>query len=186
MKDETSNSSNLGDEESVPDFLKGMKSISSEEYYERVRPYAYLDFALVDIFPCFAMGSFSGERAEELLEFCRRNPSFHIVSIVDPCIAVNRYIAGANVYFLSEGESDPNLYFDIKDYFRRIKSLNSGETSVLPNLSKSMDVTMPFIDLRDSKTFALVIAVFNSIAEFCQNPKMAESSLRKKDRNDKK
>ncbi len=58
-------------------------------------------------------GSFFHADVPELLEFCRENPEFHITSMVDDGIIVNRYDPNGGVFKLAEGEKDPDYAFDV-------------------------------------------------------------------------
>ncbi|MBM4253805.1 MAG: hypothetical protein FJ146_17700 [Deltaproteobacteria bacterium] len=64
----------------------------------------FLDFDVQSFSGCFRLDS-----AAMLLEFCRVNPDFHVVSCVAPGRYVNYYEPGDHVYFLADGDSDPSV-----------------------------------------------------------------------------
>ena len=54
-------------------------------------------------------GGFCSEKADILLHFVRRDPAYHIITFASDRY-MNRFVAGRNtVYFLADGDSDPNL-----------------------------------------------------------------------------
>ena len=44
-----------------------------------------------------------------LLEFCKDNPEYHIVTIAEQGRLENRYVPGKRVHYLAKGDKNPNL-----------------------------------------------------------------------------
>ena len=86
-----------------------MKVLDLFEFSRRVAKLADLDFCGLDIKPCHPLGRFLPNRLEELVEYCRANPQYHIVSYLGDFLYVNRYIDNAHFYFLAEGDDDRHL-----------------------------------------------------------------------------
>ena len=65
----------------------------------------------------FQMESFSGfftaSRLDELFDFCKREPSYHIISIARPGRYENRYISSKKLYYLGDGDKNPELVLDL-------------------------------------------------------------------------
>ena len=61
---------------------------------------------------CNELGTFSPRRLPELIEFCKKNPDFHIVTYISTAEIVN-YVApdNASKYALARGERDPEITF---------------------------------------------------------------------------
>ena len=57
-------------------------------------------------------GMFGDSAAGILVEFCTKNPQYHIVSASCGRFE-NRYVSGRNVYMLAEGDKNPNLVLDM-------------------------------------------------------------------------
>jgi hypothetical protein len=55
---------------------------------------------------------FWSERAHELQAFCRSNPDYHIVSMLNGNVYLNRYAPGASMCFLASGNPDPRIIYD--------------------------------------------------------------------------
>jgi len=54
-------------------------------------------------------GCFGPNSSADLLEFCRANPEFHVVTCVAPGRYVNKYQDGGHLYFLGQGDRNPTL-----------------------------------------------------------------------------
>lgn len=58
------------------------------------------------------LGHFFPHRLTELIEYCRHNPEFHIVSMLKNSVSkVNCAVENAGFYLLAEGDSDPGLIY---------------------------------------------------------------------------
>ncbi len=67
---------------------------------------------LHEIEPDSVIGFFHRKRLGELQEFCRSNPSYHIISgIKYSFYLLNRPVEGADLYYLGEGDSDPTIKY---------------------------------------------------------------------------
>jgi hypothetical protein len=55
-------------------------------------------------------GAFTSEDANKLLEFCHKNPAYHIITQTHPGYHENRYVPGKqNTYSIGDGDQNPNL-----------------------------------------------------------------------------
>ncbi|MCX6117447.1 MAG: hypothetical protein NT027_07895, partial [Proteobacteria bacterium] len=70
----------------------------------------YDDFDL-DITADFGLGFFFPHRLDELKQYCKSHPQFHIMSLLPSAVKVNMPIPDAKYYQLAEGDSDPNLWY---------------------------------------------------------------------------
>ena len=80
------------------------------EFYERVgmvAPYTALERLGLATNLCFSF--YWAEDLPQLLDFCRDNPEYHIISSDTPGRLVNRYLPGAKTYSLAKGDRNPNL-----------------------------------------------------------------------------
>ena len=67
------------------------------------------EFEDVDIVPDSITGVFDNHRLDELIEFCAKNPDYHIVSSVNVGLYFNKVVPHAQEFFLAEGDSNPDL-----------------------------------------------------------------------------
>ena len=58
-------------------------------------------------------GTFWESHIPMLLDFCKENPLYHVVTSTRPGRFENKYIPHRNLYILAEGDKNPNLIFDI-------------------------------------------------------------------------
>lgn len=69
-----------------------------------------LEFEPIDLVPNGLTGVFNQNRLPELVDFCRENPVYHIISFIRPSpIRVNAPIQKAVFYMLGNGDNDPEL-----------------------------------------------------------------------------
>jgi len=84
--------------------------VDISEFYRRVGLVAYyLELEWLGLVPNFCSGFFWGEDLPQLQQFCRGNPQYHIVSTTSPGRLVNKYVPGAKIYYLADGDRNPNL-----------------------------------------------------------------------------
>ena len=57
-------------------------------------------------------GLFDESHLDELLDFCKQNKNYHIVTITGDFHYTNRFIPGYRFYKLAKGDSNPNLVLD--------------------------------------------------------------------------
>ena len=74
-------------------------------YYEDVEALGFETFDVI--------GHFMGSRAEELVGFCTDQPNYHIVTVTRSGYYENRYVPGQSLYYLANGDSNPNLVLNI-------------------------------------------------------------------------
>ena len=61
---------------------------------------------------CFS-GFFRSPELPAILAFCKENPSYHIISVTEPGRYENRYVSGKQLYFLGDGDTNPNLVLNL-------------------------------------------------------------------------
>ena len=69
----------------------------------------YVDLEKLGLSPRSAIGTFWPRDIPILLEFCRKNPNYHIVTDVKSGGRVNKYVEGNHMYKLAKGDTDPDL-----------------------------------------------------------------------------
>ncbi len=74
------------------------------------------DFFELDIVPTTEIGFFSKCRFTELKKFCEEDPHYHIVTISNHLLELNRPIENQNLYMLGAGDNDPEIVFMQKKY----------------------------------------------------------------------
>lgn len=57
--------------------------------------------------------TFYKSEVRDLLDFCAENPKYHIVTILTPSIYVNRYDERARVFYLADGDQDPDYMLNL-------------------------------------------------------------------------
>ena len=76
------------------------------------RLYLWQELLHLGLEPDTVLGGFSSDKADILLDFVRRDPAYHIITFESDRY-VNRFVPGrATVYFLADGDADPNLSCD--------------------------------------------------------------------------
>lgn len=65
----------------------------------------------IGLIPQTFLGTFCAKQLDELIEFCFKNPNYHIVSQLNANLLVNRISIGAKIFFLAEGDFDRRLIF---------------------------------------------------------------------------
>lgn len=97
-----------------------------KEFEELVQPVRLFDFDMDDfgIVPTFPGGCFFKNRLEELIEFCKKNPKYHVISNVDAFLRFNKPIPSSKIYMLGQGSDDPEIVFifgDPKELYFQLK-----------------------------------------------------------------
>ena len=69
-------------------------------------------FAPTPFRPDNVSGVFGESFKTALLEFCRLNPRYHIISATDG-VFENKYAPNRNLYMLAEGDNNPNLVLNL-------------------------------------------------------------------------
>ena len=84
------------------------------EFYERTGLlWYYKDLESLGFRMFSVSGVFMASSVPALLDFCDRNPCYHVVTIVGPGRYENRYVAGKRLYYLGEGDKNHNLVLDL-------------------------------------------------------------------------
>jgi hypothetical protein len=95
------------------------------EFLERVGRVMFDDFDHLDIVPDSVVGIFGSNRTEELKEFCKKNPQYHIVTAIKFAY-YNTFIENSHVYFLGCNDPDPELIYTEKrsaSYYNELEIL---------------------------------------------------------------
>jgi len=79
------------------------------EFYKLVKPLRFDDFDGLGIIPSTKLGVFFPSRLQDLLEFCKKNPKYHIISALAYGVEVNGPTENVSTYELGQGDSDPEL-----------------------------------------------------------------------------
>jgi hypothetical protein len=58
-------------------------------------------------------GVYNKSQVGALIEFCKSNLAYHIITSVNPGCLANRYVPGRKIYFLADGDSNGNLVLNI-------------------------------------------------------------------------
>ena len=87
-----------------------MKQIPTTMEFKKITGKVYDPelFKSLGLTPCCVTGSFCQEHRDQLLEFCKKNPEFHIISYVSNGY-FNKYLSYSDDIFLGEGNPDPDL-----------------------------------------------------------------------------
>ncbi len=84
------------------------------EFIRQIGLVAHIDdFEHLNIRPCTLLGSFEEHRVPELLDFCLKNPRFHIVSHLENS-DVNRFDGKGLFYRIASGDKNPNIIYSPK------------------------------------------------------------------------
>ena len=69
----------------------------------------YREIMWLDLEPRSAGAKFFADDIGTLQQFCRDNPTYHIVTCTGPHRLVNTYVPGCRVYYLAKGDKNPLL-----------------------------------------------------------------------------
>jgi len=88
-----------------------MRIYSLREFDKIAAPIVDWEFDGVDgLEPDTISGFFYSDRYDELVDFCRKNSDFHVISLKN-YIYYNRPIPGATLFRLGQGGADPSMFF---------------------------------------------------------------------------
>ncbi len=99
-----------------------------QEFLHRTVPLVDYEFEDADIVPDTITGDFRADRLAELQDFCRQNPEYHIISIIDACLYFNKIVCYAQDFHLAQGDSNPDLVCFENHRFRKFFHKNSSDT----------------------------------------------------------
>lgn len=90
-----------------------MKVIGNlKEFRRRTILVVDLDFEFINITPNSRLGIFNRERLSELVDFCKDNPEYHIISFLENGgVEINDAVEAAALYMLGRGDKDPDLMY---------------------------------------------------------------------------
>ncbi len=101
-----------------------------KEFRKRTSVLLDYEFEDVSIVPDSLIGAFKAHRLEELKQFCKENPDYHIVSEVKYCLYFNKVIPHAQQFYLGKGDQNPDLAcFENYKIAEVIYERNSGKVS---------------------------------------------------------
>ncbi len=103
------------------------------EFRRRTAVLVDYEFEEADIVPDSILGSFDNHRLNELIEFCSRNPEYHIISVVNIGLYFNKILPNAQYFYLGQGDSNPDLVcFEDYRLAEYIAGCNSGDMRFSP------------------------------------------------------
>lgn len=85
--------------------------------------------------------SFYEHNVQKIIDFCKTNPQYHIVTSAGPDILYNRYDSRGDMFQLADGDPDPNYMLDSSRQreqlakasaelaYKLLAALNSGKRS---------------------------------------------------------
>lgn len=82
-----------------------------KEFLKLVEPLCFNDFESLNIEPTMPSGVFGYDRHYELVEFCRKNPEYHVISHLGSGVIVNKPLEKVTSYELGRGENNPDLVY---------------------------------------------------------------------------
>ncbi|MBM4252914.1 MAG: hypothetical protein FJ146_13160 [Deltaproteobacteria bacterium] len=95
----------------------------------------YEELKFLDLEPQMMTGEFRSCHAQSLLDFCRSNPEYHIVSGFQLKV-FNKFVPNARIYYLADGDSDPDLYFELGTRLGVQETLQVGHAMFATKFSK--------------------------------------------------
>jgi len=88
-------------------------SLELRRFLKRVgKIWLYEELAFLGIEQEWPSGMFGPKRVHMLLEFCAKEPAYHIISCNNYKI-YNKYLPDANSYYLADGDTDVSLVLDL-------------------------------------------------------------------------
>ncbi len=103
------------------------------EFRRRTAVLVDYEFEEADIVPDSILGRFEHHRLDELIEFCEKNPDYHIISVINITLYFNKVLPNAQTYYLGQGDSNPDLVcFENHQLAQRNADRRWGKTKDLP------------------------------------------------------
>lgn len=97
------------------------------EFFTLIDPIEGDDAKDYSICPDLYDGMFFEDRKQELLDYCAKNPGFHIATDLDRYTTVNRYVETGRSFYLCCGDPDPELVFFFQYSYDRKKESEVSE-----------------------------------------------------------
>ena len=94
-----------------------------EDFCKLVEPLYCDDFDGLDIKPSTPSGIFGYDRYLDLMEFCKKNPEYHVISHLGSGVAVNKPLEKVTSYELGKGEKNPELTYIAKISWKSYEGL---------------------------------------------------------------
>jgi hypothetical protein len=84
--------------------------VDVHEFYARVKiVHPHTELEPLGLQPDSISGMFFDSSVEQLVEFCARNPTYHIVTSLGEGRNINKFVPGQRVYSLAQGDKNPCL-----------------------------------------------------------------------------
>jgi hypothetical protein len=80
-------------------------------------------------------GLFIADDVPMLLDYCKRNPTYHLITVTGSGRYENRFIAGERFYYLGNGDKDPDLVLDLLLYKSEAEFMRVGFAKALAIIS---------------------------------------------------
>lgn len=85
------------------------------EFFDEVGRVIDLNFLISEgLTPEDTACNFRANKIDALLDFCKKHPEYHIITMLTAETRVNKYIPGHNTYQLGNGNADENIYHSQK------------------------------------------------------------------------
>ncbi len=101
-----------------------------KDFRQRTAPLLDYEFENVTITPDTLIGLFHIDRLNELKAFCKNNPDYHIISVIDACLYFNKVTPHATKFLLAQGDPNPDLVCFEGHEFREILQRYSDESKL--------------------------------------------------------
>ena len=85
-------------------------------------------------------GLFIAADVPMLLDYCERNPTFHLITVTGSGRYENRYIAGERFYYLANADKDPCLVLDLLLYKSEDEFMREGFARALAIVDEQISV----------------------------------------------
>ncbi|MBM4252919.1 MAG: hypothetical protein FJ146_13185 [Deltaproteobacteria bacterium] len=118
--------------------VKMFRDTSDELYYflkRAGRVWIYDELKFLDLEPDTLTGEFWQGKEQVLTDFCTANPEYHVISCHVPHV-YNKFVPDACIYYLADGDADPNLMFDFETRLNLDELFQIGHGVFAPVLSK--------------------------------------------------
>ena len=101
-------------------------------FFKRVgKVWIYDELRFLDLEPQMMTGEFLAHQVQSLIDFCRSNPDYHIISGFQGKV-YNKFEPEARIYYLADGDADPDLLLDFGSRLGVQELLQVGYTVLTP------------------------------------------------------
>ncbi|MBM4252922.1 MAG: hypothetical protein FJ146_13200 [Deltaproteobacteria bacterium] len=95
----------------------------------------YDELKFLDLEPEMLTGEFGSDRVQSLVEFCKSNPEYQIISGFQQAV-YNKFVPAARIYYLADGDADPDLFLELGARLGIQESLQVGHALFAAKISK--------------------------------------------------